>query len=118
MRKPPSFEQMASSMKIQGAPDHVIERCRNEWKAQQPEFEFVEVMPENTDAFEAFLYLQDQWESPGAYGGRLCLPHTSVLACIHGIGFDDPKDTFRRVLRIAEGARPVLMDQLKSKKHE
>ncbi len=96
-------------MASMGAPQADIDRCEKQWKAELPEFEYTEVMPENILAFEAFRSLQDQWQYPSSMGGRLCLPHTDVLACIQGLGLASPHDTFRRVLRIAAAARPVLM---------
>lgn len=102
-------------MAAMGAPQDAIDRCRKEWEASQPTFEFVEVMPENIEAFIAFRRLQDQWQFPTSMGGRLCLPHNDVWACVTGLGLENPHDTFRRVLDMAAGARPVLMEKFEGK---
>lgn len=105
-------------MRAMGAPDHVIAAKKKQWQAQQPEYAYVEVYPENIQAFLVFLDLAGQWEYPGAMGGRLALPHTEIWACVQGLGNPNSHDTFRRVIRIAAGATPALRERfiVKSKK--
>lgn len=103
-------------MASMGATQADIERCEKQWQDELPQFEYVEVMPENILAFEAFRSLQDQWQYPSSMGGRLCLAHTDVWACIEGLGLAQPHDTFRRVIRIAAAARVVLLKKLEGKK--
>lgn len=102
-------------MRALGAPDHIIDKHRLAWEKQQPEYPFVEVYPENIAAFAVFITMGNQWEYPSAMGGRLTLPLTEIRACIEGLGVPDPHDTFRRVTRMADGARPVLLDRMKKK---
>lgn len=102
-------------MAAMGASEADIERCKKQWKADLPEYEFVEVMPENVEAFEAFLSLQDQWHYPGNGANRLCLPHADVWACVQGLGITNPQDTFKRVLKISAAARPLLIEKFEAK---
>ena len=71
-------------MRSMGAPDPAIAAKRQEWLAQQPDYAYVEVYPENITAFLAFLALDAQWHYPGAMGGQLTLPHSEIRSCVRG----------------------------------
>lgn len=94
-------------MRSMGAPEAVIERARAEWRAQQPEHPRIVVFPENIPAMRLLIATADQWETPGAFGGKLALPLTEIEAAMRLLHISSDEDTTLSVLAAVRVAREV-----------
>lgn len=102
---------MAQSMRGMGAPEAVIERAHAQWQAQQPEHPHIVVHPENIPAIRVLLATADQWETPGAFGGRLALPLTEIEVAMRMLGIPCTEAHSVRVLAAVRVARDVKVQR-------
>ncbi|MBI2397739.1 MAG: DUF1799 domain-containing protein [Xanthomonadales bacterium] len=100
-------------MKAHGAPQRDINRNRRLWFAQQPEVDpRFEIYPENCVAFQVFWSLRNEWEQPSDHGGRYTIPRPDIESTMRMMGVADIADTFWRVCKLIDTARPIKLHQL------
>jgi hypothetical protein len=97
-----------------GAPPEVIERQRARWEEQQEEKPTIEVYPENIPAFQILQATADQWEIPGAFGGRCALPLTEIEAAMRLLGMEITPNLSLRVITMVRAARQVRLAQVEA----
>jgi hypothetical protein len=99
-------------MRAAGAPEAVVQKARAQWQAQQDQLPSpqIVVFPENIQAFWVLNATADQWEYPGAFGGRLALPMTEIRACMDMLQVELTAQNTLRVLGMVRAARAVKME--------
>lgn len=98
-------------MRGMGAPEAAIANARAQWQDQQPEHPHIVVFPENIPALQVLIATTDQWDMPGAFGGKLALPMTEIEAAMRMLRVPSDETTTLRVLAAVRVARQVKVER-------
>lgn len=89
------------------------------WRTEAGELLSIDVLPENRDAWQVFVALGSQWESPGSFGGRCCVPLTDVDVALRMMvpraRREDAFDRLRVLLAVARNCRLEEIDRTRGK---
>lgn len=110
------MQHLEASLREMGMPEEKIAASKAAFEAREEEQGKRyggEIYPENRQAYDVFLELADQWDFPGAFGGRLGVQLVNVESALRLVVRRESRRTpvYAQLKVMLRTARSVLHDR-------